>query len=75
VVIDSVVNKSKGGDYIDASDLIQSKLDSRSKQTYLKILSRNKIQVGQGEGEEVVFSYIFPGQDPRLLTVYAMQAK
>jgi hypothetical protein len=71
VIIDSVTNKNKGGDYIDASDLIQSKLDSKSRQTYLKILSRNKIQVGQGEGEEVTFSYIFPGQDPQKPPVYA----
>lgn len=75
VIIDSDVNKNKDGDYTNASEVLQSKLDSESTLTDFKILNRDKIQLGQGVGEEVIYSYVFPGQDPHMPKVYAYRGE
>jgi hypothetical protein len=70
LVISSDVGKSLGGDY-NATDLIQYWLDSESKYSEFKIISREKVLLGRVEGEEAIFSYRFYSEDPHGPPVYA----
>ena len=64
VTVCSVANKSEGGNYADAGELTQHWLDSWSTAPEFRVLSRGKAQLGQAEGEEVMYSRRFQGSDP-----------
>jgi hypothetical protein len=71
VIIDSDANKSKGGRYSNASEAIQSEIDSHATLDKFKIINRDTIQLGQTKAEELIYSYIYPGQDPHMPVTYA----
>ena len=71
VIINTDAKKSKGGTYSNSSEAIQHGIDSESTLTDFTILKHDMIQLGQVEGEELMYSYIYPGQDPHMPVVYA----
>ncbi len=51
---------------------LQSRMDliSRYRREF-RLINRDKVLLGQAEGEEIICSYLFPGQDPHLPVAYA----
>jgi hypothetical protein len=49
---------------------LQFQLDLISKHREFSLISRDNVTLGQAEGEEIICSYLFPGQDPHLPGAY-----
>lgn len=64
VVVNSFINKSKGGDYANADELIQYKLSLKDQQPEFEIVRRTMVRLDQTDGEEAIYSYLFEGSDP-----------
>lgn len=66
VIVESDYNSRKGMDYANAAELTEDWLDWVSTEPEFQLLSRAKAQLGQAQGEEVMFSYLFHGSDPHV---------